>query len=104
MHVVQSQAVLDDPVQAGSVDRAAVTAEVAEAGVVEHDQEDVRGILPGSNRSRPGRTRFVRRTADHPGTTLRAHTRQWASESSRRAHGVKAIVAEPGPAGIVRFP
>ena len=49
VHVVEPQAILGDPIQVRSLDRAAVTTELAEAGVVEHDHQDIRERPP-----RPG--------------------------------------------------
>ena len=51
VHVVEAQAVRRERVEVRRRDRAAVAAEVTEPGVVEDDEEDVRGALAGPRRA-----------------------------------------------------
>ena len=65
VHVVVAQAVGGERVEVRRLDRAAVAAEVAEAGVVQDDEEHVGGALLGAHRRRPRRARLVGGAADH---------------------------------------
>ncbi len=65
VHVVEAQAVRRERVEGRRLDGTAEAAQVAEPGVVEHDEQHVGRALAGSRRSGPGRARFVGRAADH---------------------------------------
>ena len=67
VHVAVPQAVGGEGVEVRRRDRAAVAAQLAEPGVVEDDEQDVRGALPGTRRCRPRRARLVGRPANHAG-------------------------------------
>ncbi len=66
VHVVVAQPFGGDAVQVRRADRAAVAAQLAESGVVEHDEQDVRRALGGAHRSGPGGARLLGGAADHP--------------------------------------
>ena len=98
VHVVEAQAVGGERVEVRRLDRAAVAAEVAEAGVVEDDEEHVGGALLGAHRRRPRLARLVGGAADHAGEgrTLRVldyrhhDLRSWKNPTvcARRVHRV----------------
>ena len=65
VHVVVAQAVRGERVEAGRRDRAAVTAQLPEPGVIQHDEQHVRRALAGPHRGRPGRRGLIRGPPDH---------------------------------------
>ena len=67
VHVGVLQAVGGQGVDVRCGDRAAVTAEVSVAGVVEDDEHHVGCVVGGPFRCRPGRGRLVRGAGDHAG-------------------------------------
>ena len=67
VHVREQQAVLGEPVDVGRVDRPAVATELTEAGVVQHDEQDVGRVSSGAQRRRPCRLRLADRAAHAAG-------------------------------------
>ncbi len=67
VHVVVAQAVRRERVEAGRLDRAAVAAELAEPGVVKHDEQHIGCALARPHRRRPGRGGLVGGSPDHAG-------------------------------------
>ena len=64
VHAVEEQAVRSQGVDVRRLDRAAVAAHLAEAGVVLHDEQDVGCAFFGAKWLRPGRARHIERPAD----------------------------------------
>ena len=64
MHVAVAHAARREAIEVGRGDGAAVAAELAEAGVVEHDEEDVGCALASSLWLRPSLLRGVEGAAD----------------------------------------
>ena len=67
VHVAVAQPIVREAIQVRRRDRAAEAAELAEAGVVEHDEQHVRSTLRRPHQGRPRRCRFISRPADHAG-------------------------------------
>src|ERR1700693_2160735 len=67
VHVAVAQAVRGQRVEAGGLDRAAVTAQLAEPGVIQHDEQHIRRALAGPYRGRPGRRGLLGGPTDHAG-------------------------------------
>ena len=65
VHVRVQQPARGQRVQVRRRDRAAVTAELPESGVIQHDEQHVRRARRRAQRPRPGRARVVGRPADH---------------------------------------
>src|SRR5262245_5250401 len=64
VHIVVTQSIFRQRVKVGSVDQAAVTAELPEPRVVEYDEEDVWCPFLCPMRRWPGRLRYVECPAD----------------------------------------
>ena len=67
VHVVEQETVLGELVDVRRRDRRAEAAELAEAGVIDDDEENVRRALFGAKRRRPGRLGFANRAAHAAG-------------------------------------
>ena len=67
VHVAVAQPVRGERVEAGGLDRAAVTAQLAVPGVIQHDEQHVRCALAGAHRGRPRRRGLLSGPPDHPG-------------------------------------
>ena len=65
VHVRVAQPASGETVEVRCLDRAPVAAELAEAGVVQNDEEHIRGALLGPHLRRPRRGRLVGRPPDH---------------------------------------
>ncbi len=65
VHVVEAEPFGRERVEVRRGDRAPVAPELAEPGVVENDEQDIRGALARSRGRRPRRGRLVRGAADH---------------------------------------
>ena len=65
VHVAVAQAVRRQRVEAGRRDRAAVTAQLPETRVIQHDEQHIRRTLTGPHRRRPRRRRLISGPPDH---------------------------------------
>src|ERR1700733_3875547 len=66
MHVVEQETVFGELVDVRRADRRTVAAKLAEAGVVNDDEEDVRRAFLGAKRRRPSRLGFADGAAHAP--------------------------------------
>ncbi len=66
VHVVVAQPVRRKRIEVGRLDRAAVTAQLPESGVVKDDHQYVRRARHGPSRLRPRRRRHIRRPTNNP--------------------------------------
>ncbi len=66
VHVVIQQPARGQGVQVRRGDRAAITAQLPEPGVIQHDEQDVRRTLLRPQRPRPRRARLIRRPPNNP--------------------------------------
>ena len=67
VHVGEAHAVGGEPIEVRRLDRAAIAAELAEPGVIQHHEQHVRCARRRPHRRRPRRCRLVRRPPDPPG-------------------------------------
>jgi hypothetical protein len=67
VHVAITQAVCGERVEAGRLDRTAVTAQLPEPRIIQHDKQHIRRALAGPHRDRPRRRGLIRGPPDHPG-------------------------------------
>jgi hypothetical protein len=67
MHVVVTQAVLREGIQVGSLAEAAEAADLAEAHVIENDEQDIGRSFFSPQRLRPRGTGDIERSPDHAG-------------------------------------
>ncbi len=67
VHVVVAQAIRGERVEAGCLDRAAVTAQLAEPRVVQHDEQHIRRALTCPHRGRPRGRGLLGGPPDHAG-------------------------------------
>jgi hypothetical protein len=65
VHVAKAQPVRRQSVEAGRLDRAAVTAQLAESRIVQDDEQHIRGALPRPHRRRPGSRGLISGPPDH---------------------------------------
>ena len=65
MHIVVAQPVSGECIEIRGVDRAAKTTQMAEAGIVENDEQDIGRALPRPIRRRPRGLRYIKGSADH---------------------------------------
>lgn len=65
VHVAIAQPVRRQSVEAGRLDRAAVTAQLAESRIVQDDEQHIRGARPRPHRRRPGRRGLISGPPDH---------------------------------------
>ena len=89
VHVAVPQAVSRERVETGGLDRAAVTAQLAEPRVIQHDEQHIRRALAGPHRGLRGRRGLLRGPPDH---TRERGTRlilgNWHLDPSRGSPGV----------------
>ena len=67
MHVVVTQAVLGEGIQVGRLAGSAEAADLAEAHVIENDEQDVGRAVFGPQRLGPRWLRYIERPPDHAG-------------------------------------
>ena len=65
MHVVVTQAILCEGIQVGSLAGSAEAADLAEAHVVENDEQDIGRAVFGPQRLGPRWLRYIKRPPDH---------------------------------------
>ena len=104
VHVAVSEPIGRERVEIGGSDRAAVAAEVAEAGVIKDDEEHVRRALPRPVRRRPRRLGHVERPADYAGKRLPRLVLLKRHESLPPANlAVPRISLQPAPPEVTRW-